>query len=177
MTTPFLGEVQIFAFNFAPAGWALANGTTLGIQQNAALFSLIGTSYGGNGTSTFMLPNLTSRVACSQGTGPGLTSRVIGESFGEQTHTLSYNEMPNHSHPGALYSGGGTKAPSPLSCGALTTPQSFEMFLIPASQANPTTLSPTAVLPYGGSQPHENEQPYLAITYAVALSGAFPAFN
>lgn len=177
MTTPFLGEVQIFGFNFAPAGWALANGTTLSIQQYAALFSLIGTSYGGNGTSSFMLPNLTSRAACSQGTGPGLTQRVIGETFGEQTHTLLYSEMPIHSHPGALYSGGGAKAPSPLAGGALTAGQTFEMFIVPGSQSNPTTLSPSAVLPYGGNQPHENEQPYLAITYAVALVGAFPAFN
>jgi microcystin-dependent protein len=177
MTSPFLGEVQIFGFNFAPAGWALANGTTLQLRQYSALFSLLGTTYGGNGTSTFMLPNLTSRTACSQGTGPGLTQRTIGESFGEQTYALSSSEMPGHDHPAALYSGGGTKAASPLTGGALTPGQTFEMFIVPASQSNPTSLSPSAVAPFGGGLPHANEQPYLAITYAVALVGVFPAFN
>jgi len=177
MTTPFLGEVQIFGFNFAPAGWAAANGSMLQIRQYAALFSLIGTNYGGDGTNTFMLPNLTSRAACSQGTGPGLTPRVIGETFGEQTHTLLFEEMPVHSHSASMYNGGGTKAPSPLAGGALTPGSGFEMFLIPASQSNPTSLSSSAVLTYGTGLAHANEQPYLAITCAVALMGAFPAFN
>src|SRR5579859_6730154 len=103
MTEPFLGEVQIFGFNFAPYGWALCNGATLQISQSATLFSLIGTQYGGNGTSNFQLPNLTNRSPCSQGQGLGLTARVIGETFGEDSVTLIQSEMPLHIHTAALH--------------------------------------------------------------------------
>ena len=99
MTTPFLGEIQIFGFPFAPFQWALANGTTMSIQQNAALYSLLGTNFGGNGTTNFLLPNLAGRAPCNQGQGPGLSQRVIGENFGAFNVALDITTMPSHQHP------------------------------------------------------------------------------
>ena len=104
MTEPFIGEIQLFGFNFPPRGWSYCNGVTMPIQQNTALFSLLGTQYGGNGQSTFQLPNLTTRGACSLGQGPGLSNRVQGETFGNALVTLTTQQMPAHSHGLVAYS-------------------------------------------------------------------------
>ncbi|HTV84665.1 MAG TPA: tail fiber protein [Dyella sp.] len=175
MTTPFLGEVQIFGFNFAPYGWALCNGATLSISQYATLYSLLGTNYGGNGTTTFQLPNLTTRAPCSQGTGPGLSQRTIGEAFGEPAHTLISNEMPQHIHSAQGFGGAGTRSPQPAPNAALTSSGVFEVYN--NNQAQNTTLLPTTLGTYGGSQPHENRQPFLALNFCIALSGVYPSFS
>src|SRR5687768_9561104 len=103
MTEPFIGQIQIFGFNFAPRGWAFCNGATLAIQQNTALFALLGTQYGGNGTTTFQLPNFVNRAGCTQGQGPALTPHSIGENFGSNSVTLTSQEMPAHTHPMQIY--------------------------------------------------------------------------
>lgn len=174
MTTPFLGEVQIFGFNFAPAGWALCNGATVSISQYSALYALIGTSYGGNGTTSFSLPNLTNRAPCSQGTGPGLTPRTLGETFGESSHTLIANEMPAHSHSAQAFAGTGTRSPQPAANAALTSTGIFEEYN--NNQVKNTMLLPTTLSNYGGSQPHENRQPFLALNFCIALQGVYPQF-
>jgi microcystin-dependent protein len=175
MTTPFLGEVQIFGFNFAPYGWALCNGATLNISQYSTLYSLLGTNYGGNGQTTFQLPNLTTRSPCSQGTGLGLSQRVIGQAFGEPGHTLINGEMPMHTHSAQAFGGSGTRSPQPAANAALTGTGVFEEYN--NSQPANTTLLPTTISTYGGSQPHENRQPYLAVNFCIALSGAYPQFS
>lgn len=175
MTEPYLGEIQIFGFNFAPREWALCNGATLSIQQNASLFSLIGTQYGGNGTSSFMLPNLVNRAACSQGTGPGLTQRVMGESFGENSETLVVTEMPMHTHQMIGHQGpAANRVGTPAADYALGSPRAAMVF---ATGVANTTLAPQTVTSIGGNQPHENRQPFLALTFCVSLAGNFPAFN
>lgn len=176
MTTPFLGEIQLYGFNFAPSGWALANGATLSVAQNSALFSLIGTTYGGNGTSTFQLPNLASRAPGGIGTGGTTTPRVAGETYGEFEHTLVVAEMPSHNHSASVYvqrnSALLTSVPSPGS--ALVTPATTSPF-VPNGSPN-TTLVPTTVMTAGGGQPHENRQPFLGLNFCIALQGVFPGF-
>jgi microcystin-dependent protein len=177
MTEPFLGEVQIFGFNFPPYQWALCNGSTLSIQQNTALFSLIGTQYGGNGTSSFQLPNLAARAACSQGTGLGLTPRTMGETFGEASYTLNITEMPQHSHVLNAFVGG-ADLPAPAAGSALSQSRSVTAYLGGATPPQPnTTLLPTVIGTAGGSQPHENRQPLLALNFCISMGGVFPAFN
>ena len=177
MTEPFLGEIQIFGFNFNPNGWAFCNGATMAIQQNTALFSLLGTTYGGNGISTFQLPNFTGRAAAGQGQGAGLSPREIGETFGSASVALLQTEVPAHTHAFNAYSqtapGSGTG--TPVANGGLsflaasTTSRTFN--------ASPdTTMAPGMLGPFsGGSQPHENSQPYLAMNFCIALQGIFPA--
>jgi len=175
MTTPYIGEVQIFGFNFAPYGWALCNGTVANIQQYSTLYALIGTAYGGNGTTTFQLPNLVARAPCSQGTGLGLPERDIGEFFGEATHTLVPGEMPMHNHPAQGFSGAGTRSAQPAANAMLTTSGIFETYN--KSQPANTTLAPTALGVDGGGQPHENRQPFLAVNFCIALEGVYPQFS
>ncbi|GLQ45166.1 microcystin dependent protein [Dyella lipolytica] len=175
---PFVGEIQLFGFNFAPYQWALCNGATFSIQQNTALFSLLGTTYGGNGTSTFQIPNLVSRAACNQGAGIGLTQRDIGEPFGDPSVTLTGNEMPRHNHGFLLYNqADATKRSNKPSPGnALLIPLQASPF--PAAGTNPnTTFSPNMSTATGQNQPHENRQPALAITYGIALYGVYPSFG
>ncbi|HWX65386.1 MAG TPA: tail fiber protein [Rhodanobacter sp.] len=177
MTTPFLGEIQIFGFNFAPAGWALCNGATLPIQQYTALFSLLGTNYGGDGVRTFQLPNLVSRAPCSQGASPGLTPRTIGEVFGNNTVTLDQSSMPTHTHALTIFSqpDATKRAATPGPNYGIIPPQNSSPFI--GATAPNTTLSPNVIGPAGGGQPHENRQPYLALNFCIALRGAFPSFN
>ncbi len=179
MTEPFIGEIQIFGFNFNPMGWAFCNGATLSIAQNTALFSLLGTTYGGNGQTNFQLPNFAGRAAVAEGQGPGLTSRVIGETFGTATVALTQLEMPTHTHGLNAYSqtAAGSGTGTPVANGGLsflaasTTSRTFN--------ASPnTTMAPTMLGPLsGGSQPHENSQPYLAMNFCIALEGIFPSRN
>ena len=169
---PFVGEIRIFAGNFAPKGWAFCNGQLLPISQNTALFSLLGTFYGGDGKSNFALPNLQGNVPIHQGQGPGLSSRVIGETGGAENVTLIQTEMPSHSH-GTLGkdASGGLASPQGNVWGPLpgrTPPNTY-------SSAVPNTpMHPFALGPNGGSLPHNNMSPYLAMTFIIALQGVFP---
>lgn len=176
MTEPFIGQIQQFGFNFAPRGWAFCNGATLAIQQNTALFALLGTQYGGNGQTTFQLPNFANRAACNQGQGPGLTDRTIGEVFGSDSVTLTSAQMPAHVHTVQVYNQptASKKAASPSVGNALGSP-SASAFAIPGTANAP--FSPTVIQPAGGGQPHENRQPYLAMNFCIALQGVFPSFG
>jgi microcystin-dependent protein len=165
MADPFIGEIKIIGFNYPPRGWAFCNGQLLPINQNQALFSLLGTTYGGNGSTTFALPDLRGRVPVHVGSG-----YTQGQRSGEETHTLTPAEMPTHQHTlgasnatatfdeaaGAVFAGGGASR------------------FAPAGTAN-TALDPRVVQAVGGSQPHENRQPYLVLNFAIALTGIFPS--
>lgn len=172
MTEPFVGEIQLFGFNFAPHGWAHCNGALMPISQNTALFSLLGTQYGGNGTVTFALPDFSGRSACGAGAGPGLTPRTQGERFGADTVTLLQTEMASHSHGVNVFSQGDPdkRSGTPTSGAGLTPP------LVDSFVRSPSSLQPFAVdLGFsGGGQPHENRQPYLATNFCIALNGVFP---
>ncbi|RWA69325.1 tail fiber protein [Mesorhizobium sp.] len=177
MTTPFLGEIQVFGFNFAPRGWAFCSGSLVPIQQYSALFALLGVNYGGNGTTNFQLPNFAGRAGCSQGQGPGLTLRTIGETFGENSETLTLAEMPAHMHQFTIYNQPDVakKAASPSAGNSLTSPTDTSAFV---AGAQPNAKFPANMIGFtGGSQPHENRQPYLALNYCVALQGVFPSFG
>jgi microcystin-dependent protein len=180
MTQPFIGEIDIFAFNYAPYNWAFADGSTLPIRQYTALFSLLGTYYGGNGTTTFQVPNLSERGACGQGAGPGLTPRALGETFGSSTVSLVVGQIPPHTHTWSLESGNNERLPTPGagSFMATTKPQAT-IYLDGVTPPVPPVVafSPMSITPNGSSHPHENRQPYLAMNFCIALNGVFPSFN
>lgn len=165
MAEPFLGEVRMMSFGFAPRGWALCNGQLLPINQNQALFSLLGTNFGGNGTTTFALPDLRGRVPIHVGNG-----HTLGERAGEQAHTLTIPEMPVHVHTAQASNAVGTTS---TPTGNLIA--NFLNGYGPA--ANLTTLASVEVSNNGGSQPHENMQPFLTINFSIALQGIFPSQN
>ena len=174
MADPFLAEIRIVGFNFAPRGWALCDGQLLPISQNTALFALIGTNYGGDGKSTFALPNLQGRAPMHQGQGPGLTNRDLGEFGGEQSVTLINSEIPTHSHQVSANDSGGNQT-SPTnnvwsSLAGRTPPPLY-------SNTSDTTMSPQAASVSGGSLPHNNMPPYLTLTFIIALAGIFPSRN
>ena len=174
MSDPFTGQVQIFGFDFAPRSWALCAGQIMPIAQNTALFSLLGTNFGGDGKVTYALPNFQGLAACAVGQGPGLTERVIGESFGSETVTLAANQMPLHNHPFNVFNQGDAakRHGAPLSGDALSAPGTVTPFVsgAPVSGAFPASM----IAPAGGSQAHANQQPYLALNFCIALSGVFP---
>jgi microcystin-dependent protein len=175
MADQFLGEIRIFGGNFAPVGWAFCNGQILSISQNTALFSLLGTQFGGNGTSNFALPNLQGSVPVDQGNGAGLTPRDMGETGGEQDVTLSQATMASHFHQ---MSGAATSASSvtPGPAMALAQPTAAApVYQTSLPIGSPTTLNAGAVNPSGGSQPHNNLQPFLVLNFIIALQGIFPA--
>ena len=171
MSSPYVGEIRMFGGNFNPNGWAMCDGSLLPISENETLFNLIGTTYGGDGQSTFALPNLNGRVPIHQGAVSG-TTFTIGEAAGTETVTLSTNQIPIHTHP-LLASSDPATTLNPqnnvLSATATATPY----FNIPPGAA----LSPQAITPMGGSQPHENMQPYLCISYIISLFGIYPSQN
>jgi|SRR5689334_18950417 microcystin-dependent protein len=169
MTTPFLSEIRMFSFNFAPRGWAMCNGQILPIAQNTALFSLLGTTYGGNGQTTFALPNLQSRVPMHWGQGQGLSPRNLGEVGGEENHTLIVSEMPAHQHSLTANSGAPSGGPANAVLATPTTSKPYR-----AGPTQTTTLANGTGLG-GGSQPHMNLQPLLTVTFAIALVGIFPS--
>lgn len=180
MASPYVGEIRLFGFNFSPRGWAFCSGATLAISQNTALFSLLGTQYGGDGRVTFQLPNLAGRAATSQGQGAGLTQRVIGETFGSSQVTLILNEMPVHSHPFVLYAQNNPakRANAASNGNALSVPSNAAATAFLPNAAVNTSFSPGMISPFqGGGQPHSNQQPYLGMNFCIALQGIFPPRN
>ena len=179
MTQPFLGEIRMFGGNFAPKNWALCNGQTLSIQQKSALFSLLGTTFGGNGIQNFQLPNLQSRLPIGQGQGSGLTPRVIGENAGEETVTITTSTMPQHNHIFV----GSTAASTATHIGNTVVPAQAPsnggLYAVNTGSPAPTigTLNPASIGNSGGSQPHANLMPYLCITFIIALAGVYPSRN
>ena len=183
MTQPYLGEIRMFGGNFAPRQWMLCQGQLLSISQYSALFSLIGTTYGGDGTSTFALPNLQSRVAMGQGNGAGLTSRVIGQTGGQETVTLTVNQIPGHMH---ALSGTTTVAAAggqtPGSGVTLGTPSASggNLYVVDDGSTPPPTaesLPPASCSQAGNSMPHDNIMPVLCVNYIIAMNGIFPSRN
>jgi microcystin-dependent protein len=171
MANPFVAEIRIFAGNFPPTGWAICDGQLMPISQNTALFSLLGTTYGGDGKSTFALPNLQGSAPLHQGQGPGLTLRDLGETGGEQAVTLSPAEMPAHRHTIQGASTNGVADPTANAWGSAR--RGFGNLYAPSS-ANNVSMSPNATSVAGSSFPHNNMQPYLCLTFIIALQGVFP---
>ena len=162
MAEPFLAEIRLMSFNFAPKGWALCNGQTLPINQNQALFALLGTTYGGDGRVNFALPNLQGRVPVHEGSG-----FTLGQRGGEEAHTITQQEFPTHNHLVNVVNANASVGPAGNYFAAANN----------AYQPAPanTNLAPNSITNTGGSQPHNNMQPYLAITFAIALQGIFPS--
>jgi microcystin-dependent protein len=177
VSEPFLAEIVMFAGNFAPRGWAFCQGQILPIAQNTALFSLLGTTYGGNGQTTYALPDLRGRVPVGTGQGPGLPSVSLGEVSGEPTHTLIITEMPAHNHAAqaAGHSDPGTSS-SPGG-GVWATSTSRDNMYINTPPNSPMAANTVTVGIAGGSQPHNNMQPYLVLNYCIAITGIFPSRN
>jgi len=170
MADPFVAEIRIFPFNFPPKGWAWCNGQLLPLSQNTALFSLLGTTYGGDGKSTFALPDLRGRAAMHPGQGPGLSLHGLGETGGSETVTLLESEIPVHSH--ALMSNAATAnrtSPVGNSIARVSGAAAYAPAAAPTAQ-----LAPEALAPAGGDQPHNNMQPYLTFYFNIALQGVFP---
>jgi microcystin-dependent protein len=176
MSSPFVAEIRAWACNFAPRGWAMAQGQILPIQQYTALFSLIGTYYGGNGTSNFQLPDLRSRVPIKYGSDPVGNQYVIGEEAGEETITISSQQMPIHTH---TVTGSNTVShkSTPAAGFALATSGNGGFFYAPSASPAIAINPGTASTYLGGNQAHTNLQPYLAINWCIALVGIYPARN
>lgn len=174
MSDQFIGEIRIFGGNFAPKGWALCNGQLMAISQNTALFSLLGVYYGGDGKTTFALPNLMGRAPMQPGQGPGLTAHSLGETSGSQYVTLLTNQMPMHNHVPMADGGSGTAVSTTTEATVWGTPTSRGGSDLYAADSALLQMSPYALQAAGGSQPHNNMQPYLAVSYIIALEGIFP---
>jgi microcystin-dependent protein len=173
MSSPFVAEIRIFPFNFAPLGWAFCDGQVLPLSQNTALFSLLGTTYGGDGKSNFALPNLQGSVPMFYGQGPGLSLHDIGESGGEATVTLLESEVPSHGHSlQASTHNANLDNPSPSVALGRSSPALI--YKQPAGAAPAQPLADQAIAPAGGDQPHNNMMPYLTLNFCIALQGVFP---
>jgi microcystin-dependent protein len=172
----YLGEIKMFAGNFAPQGFAFCNGQILPIAQNTALFSLLGTTYGGNGQTTFALPNLQCRFPMHPGNGAGLTPKVLGQTAGEEAVTLLTTQMPMHNHMVSAGNGQGGNASTPQNNfnGVYVDPNTGSAADSYSTSAA-TTMSPTAISTAGGSQPHDNMPPYQCINFIIALEGIYPS--
>jgi microcystin-dependent protein len=169
MADPFIAEIRIFPFNFAPKGWAWCNGQLLPISQNTALFSLLGTTYGGDGKSTFALPDLMGRATMHPGQGPGLSLHDLGETGGSETVTLLESEMPAHAH---TLRATALPADQPSPQGTLTATAGSDNPYAPA--ASLVSTAPEALAPAGGSVPHNNMMPYMTFYFNIALQGIYP---
>jgi microcystin-dependent protein len=164
MSNPYIGEIRLFGGNFAPSGWAFCDGSLLAIAENTALFALIGTTYGGDGASTFGLPDLRGRAVVGTGQGPGLSDYVIGQSGGAETVTLDVATMPAHGLATSTATQT-THRPGPAAALAAGTGGSYA----------PAAAADTSLAPVGGGQPHENMPPFLVVTYIISLFGIFPS--
>lgn len=181
MSEPFLGQLGLFPYSFAPSNWMDCAGQLLPIQQYSALFSLLGVAYGGNGTTNFALPNLQGRVAVGYGNGTGLSPYEIGEATGSGTVTVLQTEMPAHTHPlNATQDQGTTNIPNNddylanvVVPGEIGQPQAQGNVYAPPPAT--TTMGPASINPAGGNQAHNNMQPYLALRYCISLSGVYPS--
>ena len=171
MADPFLAEIRIFPFTFAPSGWALCNGQLMPISQNTALFALLGTYYGGDGKSTFGLPNLQGSAAMHQGQGQGLSQRNLGETGGTEAVALVASELPMHNHQ-VKASAEDAESSTPAANRVLG--RSIGGFAYTSGSGALSQFSPQALPPGGGSLPHNNMQPYLTFNYCIALQGIFP---
>lgn len=173
MADPFIGEIKLVPYNFAPTGWALCHGQLISIAQNTALFSLLGTMYGGNGQTTFALPDLRGRVPIHTGQGPGLSPYTQGEAGGEPTHTVTMAEMPVHSHTVGVSSAVGASAIPIGSYPAVATAATGNSY---GAVAN-GSMHAESIRAFGQNVPHNNLQPYLGLNYVIALQGVFPPRN
>jgi len=177
MSEPFLAEVIMFAGNFAPRGWAFCQGQILLIQQNSTLFSLLGTTFGGNGQTTFALPDLRGRVPVGTGQGPGLPSIDLGEVSGEPTHTLIITEMPAHNHQAQAQGNSNPGDTASPNSGTWATSTARDNVYINAAPNGPMAANTVTVGIAGGSQPHNNMQPFLGMNYIIAIEGIYPSRN
>lgn len=168
MSDPYLSEIRIMSFNYAPKGWAQCNGQLLPINQNQALFSLLGTTYGGNGQTTFALPNLRGRVPIHVGSG-----HTLGESAGSSSVTVNTSQLPQHQH---TLQASASQATTEVANNGMMTATSKAAFVYSSPQ-NLVAMDPTAIGNTGGSQPHENRQPFLTLNFCIALQGIFPSRN
>ena len=175
MGQPYIGEIRIFAGNFNPNGWMFCEGATLAISENDALFTLIGTTYGGDGQETFNLPNLASRVPMHMGTGPDGTTYQIGEAAGTEQETLTTQQIPAHTHAAMGSTAAGNN--SVPTGGVFAVPgvvNPVSGAAIYSSDPPLSPLAPNTIQPAGGSQPHENTQPFLCVNFIISLFGVFP---
>ena len=168
MSQPYIGQIKIFAGNFAPVDWVFCDGRLLAIADNDVLFMLIGTTYGGDGQVTFGVPDLRGRLALNQGQGPGLSNYVIGQALGSETVTLTQTQLPAHSHIAAGSSAAGDTTPS----GSTWAVGSLSAY---GPSATLQAMNPAGVAASGGNQPHSNVMPYLAVNYIMSLFGIFPS--
>ena len=172
MSEPFVGEIRMFAGNFAPRGWALYHGQLLAVSQNTALFSLLGTIYGGDGRTTFGLPDMRGRIPIHAGSGPGLSSRTLGEKLGTEEETVTVNQTPSHTHTLRANTQPGTERGP-----AGTTPaqSTVGVYLQSPDPASVVQLSAQSVGAVGGSQSHDNMMPFLCVNFIIALDGIYPS--
>lgn len=177
MDEPYLGEIRAIAFNYAPKGWLLCNGQTLSVQQNQALFSLLGTTYGGNGQTTFNLPNLQSRVAVGTGQGPGLQNYTLGEMAGQETVSLTQDQLPPHTHTIAGTMQAGATADESTPVGNFPAGGASNHYSTGPMNASlgPANAVKGQTAPQGSNQPHDNRQPYLATYFVIAVQGLYPS--
>lgn len=169
MSDPFIAEIRMFGFDFAPQGWASCNGQLLPISQNTALFSLLGTFYGGDGRSSFGLPDLAGNFAIGTGQGPGLSDRWVGERNGSASVSLTSSQVPSHGHSLRSAASPGTNSPAGAALAATAT--GAPAYRIPGTLA---PMAGSSLAPVGQSAPHENRQPFLAVTFCIALQGVYP---
>lgn len=177
MSDPFIAEVRMWTCDFAPRGWSFCNGQTIPISQNTALYSLIGTTYGGDGRVTCNLPDLTDRIPMHPGQGPGLKRRNLGEIIGAETVTLTEAQMPSHNHTvkGVAKKGSAGIPTYELYMGQDNTSRAEKIFYLSTDGTTNTTLSPSAIGETGGDEPHNNSQPFLGVSFCIALEGLYPS--
>jgi microcystin-dependent protein len=170
MAQPYIGEIRIFAGNFEPAGWAFCAGQLLQISENDTLFNLIGTTYGGDGESTFALPDLRGRIPLHQGQGPGLQNYALAEAAGAEEVTLTTQQMPTHNHP--LLASGNTATATTASGSVTASTNQLKIYF----EGSPSkTFAPNTIAQVGGSQPHTNFAPYLCLNFIISLFGIYPS--